>query len=48
LPAAAVRLCGADGVVRGVTDTAGDDAGPVPTLFAAVTVTVYAVPFVRF
>jgi len=47
-PEAAARFCGAVGVVIGVADTAGEDAGPVPTLFVAVTVAVYVVPFVRF
>jgi hypothetical protein len=31
----------------GVIAVEGADAGPVPTLLAAVTVNVYAVPFVR-
>jgi hypothetical protein len=31
----------------GVTGADGADGGPVPTLFVAVTVKVYAVPFTR-
>ena len=34
-------------VAAGVTAADGADAGPVPTLLVAVTVNVYAVPFVR-
>ncbi|HRE00899.1 MAG TPA: hypothetical protein PLV68_06340, partial [Ilumatobacteraceae bacterium] len=36
----------APGTVRGVTGTAGDDAGPVPAALVAVTVTSYVVPLV--
>ena len=46
-PGEAVKFCGADGVVSGTADTAGEDAGPVPTALAAVTVIVYSVPFTR-
>ena len=38
---------GAPGVVAGVTALLALDALPVPTAFVAVTVKVYAVPFVR-
>jgi hypothetical protein len=34
------------GVAVGVTEFDGADAGPVPTEFVALTVNVYAVPFV--
>jgi hypothetical protein len=37
---------GASGTVTGVTEFDAADAEPVPTLFVAVTVKVYAVPFV--
>ena len=33
--------------LSGVTGADGADAGPVPTLLVAVTVNVYAVPFVK-
>jgi hypothetical protein len=46
LPAVAVTDVGAPGTVTGVTALDGDDAGPVPTAFVAVTVKVYEVPFV--
>ena len=48
-PAVAVTVAGAPGTVgaTGVTWLEGTDAGPVPTLFVAVTVNVYAVPSVR-
>ena len=46
-PGDAVTVCGADGTVTGVTDTAGDDAELVPKALVAVTVTEYEVPFVR-
>ena len=38
---------GAPGVVTGVTDVDGDEAAPVPLALVALTVKVYAVPFVR-
>jgi hypothetical protein len=47
LPAVAEVIAGAPGTVRGVTALEGADAGPVPALFDAVTVNVYAVPFDR-
>jgi hypothetical protein len=47
LPAVAVPIVGAPGVVAGVTLLDADEAGPVPAAFVAVTVKVYAVPFVR-
>ena len=37
----------AGGVLAGVTGADGADAGPVPTALVAVTMNVYAVPFVR-
>ena len=49
-PATAVTFVGTPGAVAGaagVTAFEGDDAGPGPTAFVAVTVNVYAVPFVR-
>ncbi|HET7549055.1 MAG TPA: hypothetical protein VFJ86_14890 [Usitatibacter sp.] len=46
LPAVAVPIVGAPGTVAGVTLFDAADAGPVPTAFVAVTVKVYAVPFV--
>jgi hypothetical protein len=48
-PAAATTLLGAPGAVGalGVTAFEGLEAGPLPTEFVAVTVNVYAVPFVR-
>jgi hypothetical protein len=45
LPAVAVPISGAGGTVAGVTEFEADEALPVPTLFVAVTVKVYAVPF---
>ena len=47
LPAVAVPMVGAPGTVAGVTLLDAADAAPVPTLFVAVTVKVYAVPLVR-
>lgn len=38
---------GASGTVAGVTELELDEAGPAPAIFVAVTVNVYAVPFVR-
>ncbi len=39
-------FAGAAGTVAGVAGSEAGDAGPLPTPFVAVTVTVYAVPFV--
>ena len=47
LPAVAVTAVGAPGTVAGVTLLEAADAGPVPIALVAVTVKVYAVPFVR-
>jgi hypothetical protein len=44
---AAARLRGALGWVDNVTEFDGVDAAPVPTALVAVTVNVYASPFVR-
>ena len=46
LPAAATAPVGAPGTVLGVTPALANDAGEVPAALAAVTVNVYAVPFV--
>jgi hypothetical protein len=48
LSATPLGVPGAPGTVNafGVTGTEGCEAGPVPTLFVAVTVKVYAVPLV--
>ena len=46
-PATAVTLVGAPGTVAGVTELLAEDAALVPALLVAVTVKVYAVPFVR-
>ena len=46
VPEVATRPVGADGVVRGVTDTA-DDFAPPPTLLYARSLMLYDVPFVR-
>jgi hypothetical protein len=46
-PAVVELIAGAPGSVRGVTALDVDEAGPVPARFDAVTVNVYAVPFVR-
>jgi hypothetical protein len=46
-PAVAVTAVGAPGSVAGVTLFEGAEAGPEPFTLAAVTVKVYAVPFVR-
>jgi hypothetical protein len=45
-PAVAVTPVGAPGAAAGVTALDAADAGPVPAEFVAVTVNVYAVPFV--
>ena len=45
-PAVAVPIVGAPGMVAGVIEFEADEAGPVPAEFVAVTVKVYAVPFV--
>ena len=45
-PAVALTFVGAPGSVAGVTAFDGLDARPVPIAFVAVTVNVYAVPFV--
>jgi hypothetical protein len=47
LPAVAVPIVGAPGVVAGVTLLEAADAGPAPTPLVAVTVNVYAVPLAR-
>jgi hypothetical protein len=47
LPATADTLVGAFGTVAGVIELLESEADPVPTAFVAVTVKVYAVPFVR-
>lgn len=46
-PAVAETAVGAAGIVLGVTAVLAVDAVPVPRLFIAATVNVYAVPFVR-
>src|SRR4051794_9745854 len=46
-PATAVTAPGAPGFPDGVTGALGVLAAPGPTAFVAVTVNVYAVPFVR-
>ena len=46
-PAVTATLPGAPGTVTGTTATDFDEAGPVPTAFAALTTNVYEVPFVR-
>jgi len=45
-PAVAVPMVGAPGIVAGVALLEAADGAPVPTLLVAVTVKVYAVPFV--
>jgi hypothetical protein len=45
LPAVAVPIVGAPGIVAGVTLLEVDEDAPVPVLLVAVTVNVYAVPF---
>ena len=45
-PGVATRSVGADGVVRGVDDTA-DETAPSPMLFTARNVMVYSVPLDR-
>jgi hypothetical protein len=47
LVAVAVTLVGAPGGVAGVTELLVPEIEPVPTAFVAVTVKVYAVPFVK-
>jgi hypothetical protein len=47
LPAIAVPMVGVPGTVAGVTELDAEEAEPVLTLFVAVTVKVYAAPFVR-
>ena len=47
LPATAVTPVGAPGTVLGVTEVLADDATEDPATLAAVTVNVYAVPFVK-
>ena len=47
LPAVANGDVGASGTVAGVTELDETDAKPVPAAFVAVTVKVYAVPFVK-
>jgi hypothetical protein len=42
-----VTPVGGPGTVAGVAAADAADAGPVPTVFVAVTVKVYAAPFVR-
>jgi hypothetical protein len=46
-PGVAVPMRGAPGTVAGVTLFDAADAGPVPRALVAVTLNVYAVPFVR-
>lgn len=46
-PATAVTPVGVPGTETGVTPADGRDAVPVPSTFVAVTVNVYAVPFVN-
>jgi hypothetical protein len=47
LPPVAVPTVGAPGTVAAVTEFEAADAALVPAAFVAVTVKVYAVPFVR-
>jgi hypothetical protein len=47
LPGVAVPMTGAPGTVAGVTLLEAADAAPVPRALVAVTLNVYAVPFVR-
>jgi hypothetical protein len=47
LPGVALTLVGDPGTAAGVTLLEAADAGPVPDQFVAVTVNVYAVPFVK-
>ena len=47
LPATTAPIVGAFGTVAGVTELESDEAAPVPTALVAVTVNVYATPFVR-
>jgi hypothetical protein len=47
LPGTVALIVGAPGTLAGVTVFEGADARPVPIEFVAITVKVYAVPFVR-
>jgi hypothetical protein len=47
LPLVAVPIVGASGTVAGVTELLALEADPVPTALVAVTVNVYATPFVK-
>ena len=47
LPRVPATDVGAPGTVAGITADDADDAALVPTLFVAVTVNVYDVPFVK-
>ena len=47
LPMVPATFVGASGTVAGVTELLATDAELVPTAFVAVTVNVYAIPFVR-
>ena len=47
LPDVALPIVGAPGADAGVTEFDAADAAPVPALFVAVTVKVYAVPLVN-
>ena len=47
LPAVAVPIVGASGVLAGTTEFETDEAVLVPIAFVAVTVNVYVVPFVN-
>ena len=47
LPGPATTVDGAPGTGIGTAAPEGDDPGPVPTVFVAVTVNVYGLPFVR-
>ena len=47
LPAVALPIVGAPGADAGVIEFDAADAAPVPALFVAVTVKVYAVPLVN-
>jgi hypothetical protein len=47
LPRTAVTPVGAPGIVAGITALEADDAEELPAAFVAITVKVYAVPFVK-
>ena len=47
LPAVPATAVGASGTVRGVTDPDAVENAPLPAALIAVTLNVYAVPFVR-